>query len=111
MARDHVRRYSCTVRTVPVPGAREVVDPSNIFYLHFKDPKVTPGWFAGRISAPHSKAAVGIDRTPQRIICYECGKQFRTAALPAEHAQRHRKTQAKAAKAKRAKEAAKAKRA
>ena len=73
MARDHVRRYSCTV---PVPGAREVVDPSNIPYL---------------------------DRTPQRIICYECGKRFRTAAVLAEHAQRHRKTEAKAAKAKRAK--------
>ena len=99
--------------TARVPfGLEEVVDPSKVSDLHFyKDPKVTPGWFAGRLSAPHSKAAVGIDRTPQRIICYECGKQFRTAALLAEHAQRHRKTQAKAAKARRAKDAAKAKRA
>ena len=47
----------------PQPGmctGCEVVNPSIISHLHFKDPKVTPGWFSGRLSAaPHSKAAVG----------------------------------------------------
>ena len=48
----------------------------------------------------------GIDRTPQRIICYECGKQMQTAALLAEHAGKHRKTKAKRAKRKRGRQKA-----
>ena len=46
----------------------------------------------------------GIDCTPQRITCYECGKAMRTAALLAEHAEKHRKTKAKLMRAKRAKQ-------
>ena len=47
-----------TARRIPgtVPGVREVVDPSKMSYLHFKDPKVTPGWFAGRLSNEGRKA-------------------------------------------------------